>query len=159
MESWEAGLERFFPWGVAAAVRLVLLVLVCGVGLVVVWFGVSGRGVFDTQVGWMTAGVVVLMVELYALASLVVRGRRAVGDRRSRLISDAVADVLPRLAVAGPTEVADGDVVVVAGLDLFHRAECPMVAERRVERVSESEAARRGLRCCGICAGGGADLQ
>ena len=151
------GVERHFPWGPAAAVRLVGLALACGIGLVVVWFAVSGRGLFDTQVGWLGAGVVVLIVELYALASLVVRGRRAVGERRLSLISDAVAEVLPRLAAAGPAVAVDGGVVVVAGLDLLHRPDCPMVSGRRVERVSASEAAGSGFGRCGICSSGGVD--
>ncbi len=154
------GLERFFPWGPAAAVRLMSLALACGAGLIVVWFGVSGRGVFGTQVGWVAAGVVVLVVQLYALASLVVRGRRAVGSRRLGLISDAIAEVLPRLAAVGPTELSGGEVVVVvAGLDLSHRPGCPMVADRRVERLSVPEAAGRGLGRCGICAGNGTDQR
>jgi hypothetical protein len=130
----------------------------CGAGLIVVWWGVAGRGVFADQVGWLTAGIAVLMVSLYVLASVVIRGRRAVGDRRARLISDGLLDLVPLLA--DRSEALDdlaseglpvSDVVVLAGVGMFHEAGCPMVAGRKVIVMSRSEAVGGGLEGCGIC--------
>lgn len=150
--------QRVFPWGVEAGVRSVVMTVGCGVGLIVVWWGVAGRGVLADQVGWLTAGIAVLVVSLYALASVVIRGRRAVGERRARLISDGLLDLVPLLADRpealddfASAGVAVSDVVILVGVGLFHQAGCPMVAGRDVNVMSRSEAVAGGLEACGIC--------
>jgi hypothetical protein len=148
-------LERVFPWGVEAGVRTVVLTAGCGLGLGAAWWEVAGQGVFSRQIGWLTAGVMLLMVSLYALTSLVVRGRRAIGVRRSELLNDGILGVLATLSISAPTlvrvEPDRTDVLVAKGLGLFHRPECPMVASREIERMSRLDAETDGLARCGIC--------
>jgi hypothetical protein len=152
-------LNRAFPWGVESGVRWAVLTLGCGVGLVGVWWEIAGRGVFSTQVGWLTAGIAVLMLTLYAHASLVIRGRRAVGERRAGLIDDGLASLVPLMVgeTAGIDEFASGgmpvtDVVVVEGVGMFHVAGCQMTAGRAVSVLPRGTAIAGGLDPCGICA-------
>jgi hypothetical protein len=150
--------SRAFPWGVEAGVRSAVLTLGCGIGLIVVWWGAADRGVFSAQVGWLTAGVAVLMVSLYGHASLVIRARRAIGERRAALISDAVVTLLPNLPAKPVPESAAGNgsaqsgVIVVTGFNLFHEPGCAMAAGRDTEELSKSQALSAGLSACGICA-------
>jgi hypothetical protein len=149
------------PWGRDSGIRWVLLTPACAVAMFVAWFGVSGRGILPTQIGWLTAGIVTLMVALYVQASLVIRGRRAVGERRYRLISDAVLDieagVVPhglahgRDRAAAPRQTEPARVLTVAGLNLYHRPECPMVDGRHGTLLLKSVADDRGMQPCGIC--------
>jgi hypothetical protein len=123
---------------------------------VIDWYGVAGKGVFDDQVGWLTAGVAILLVTLYSLSSLVIRGRRAVGERRSRLIADEIGDILPRLSASSQNReaVLEGDdVAVVAGLSLYHLPDCPMVVGRGYRRLPVGSAVQQGIEPCGICSG------
>jgi len=118
---------------------------------------VGDRGVFSTQVGWLTAGIAILMVSLYCHVSLVIRGRRAIGERRAAMVSDGLADLVPSLVGQPATEMPAEDgqavsgVVVVEGLDLFHEPGCAMTAGRDVMVISRGEAVAQGLNGCGIC--------
>jgi hypothetical protein len=107
-------------------------------------------------VGWLTAGIAVLMVSLYGHVSLVVRARRAIGEYRAALIDDSVLDLLPLLAGVATPDTASRHVVrelgvVVKGFDLYHEQGCAMTAGREIVIVSRSEAADSGLVSCGIC--------
>jgi hypothetical protein len=164
--TWGERLRSYFPWGIDSGIRSSLLTLACGIGLIVTWYGVSGEGVFQDQIPWLSAGIVILMVSLYGQATLILRGRRAIGERRGRLICDSLLTLEPVLATGGasrtlststaPTTststVADIErVVIVDGLTLFHAPDCPMITGRDVRVVTKHAAGTAGLEPCGIC--------
>jgi hypothetical protein len=146
------------PWGTEALARWAVWTVGCGVGLIVVWWEVAGRGVFSAQVGWLSAGIGALMVSLYGHMSLVVRGRRAVGERRSSLISDGVIELLPAFESVAVRERSEHSkqsihtvVVVVNGSALYHDPSCPMTTGREVSAMMRAESVAVGLDGCGIC--------
>jgi hypothetical protein len=150
-------LHKAIPWGVESGVRSLVATGLCGVGLIAVWWGVAGEGVFARQVGWLSAGIAILMVSLYAHVSSITVGRRAVGKRRAELLDNALVDVLPLMSGRQPrpprvgTAVCDSEVALVEGLTLIHAPGCPMTAGRRLVKMTDIEAAARGLNTCGIC--------
>jgi hypothetical protein len=154
---WHDRLERLFPWGLDIGVSSMLWTVASGIGLIVSWAQVADQGVFSRQVGWLAVGVLMLMVSLYGHAALVTRARRRIGARRASLISESIADLLPRLVERGssdselPRRDADSAVQVVDGLELFHIPGCAMTSGRTVTRWSKAEAVRAGFESCGIC--------
>lgn len=148
-------LRRRFPWGPADGARSLVLATACGIGLIVVWYQVAGRGVFGDQIGWMTAGAVILLVALYALASLIVRGRRAVGERLALMIPDPVGHLGARSQPAAQLRKQAGpdgsEVAVVDGRDLYHRPDCPMLQGRNHVMLSATSALAQGIQPCALC--------
>ena len=155
-------LRLAFPWGIESGVRSILLTLASGFGLIITWYGVSGRGVFQDQIPWLSAGIVILMVSLFGQGTLIVRGRRALGERRSQLLADSLAsvEIAPRAMTGGSLDtrsfaISDIErVVVVDGLNLFHRAGCPMLSGRATTTLTRHAARAAGLDPCGICSEG-----
>jgi hypothetical protein len=139
-------------------VRAVGMTIGCGIGLIVVWWGTAGQGVFARQVGWLTAGVAILIGSLYVHVSAISRARRAIGDRRELLLSNTLLDV--QLSPIGSIRsngwhlkdrTTESDVRVVAGLDMFHAPGCVMTDGREISNVSSHSAIEMGLEPCGIC--------
>lgn len=153
-------LERRVPWAPEDGLRALAISGVCAAALAIVWVGASGEAIFNKDTGWLTAGVAILLVQLYGLASFVTRGRRAIGLRRSRLLPDALAGEvilssssawLSSSSEGGSSDARNGGVVVVPGIDLFHMDGCPMTAGRATVRQAPAKAQGSGLRPCNIC--------
>jgi hypothetical protein len=153
--------ESLFPWGAESGVRSTLLTAACGVGLVLTWLGVSNRAVFENQIPWLSAGIVILMVSMYAHASLIIRARRVMGVRRARMIGDALLDLYvlnhgaevmngsPRGSVDNIDEIER--VVIVEGRSMFHSTGCPMTSGRSITSIARRTAEGQGSEACEIC--------
>jgi hypothetical protein len=158
----EPRFDAVFPWGPQAGLKAAGWTGACLVGLLVAWYEIAGKGVFNDQVGWLSLAIGAVVVELYALSALILRGRRALGERRATLIGDEIAGLLGRaVRPAAAASVAPngsaagaGQVVVVPGSTLFHRADCPMTAGREGRPLGLADAVRSGATPCGVCGGG-----
>jgi hypothetical protein len=154
-------LLKAFPWGIESGIRSTMLTLGCAIGLIIIWFGVHGHPVFDHQLPWLAAGIVILLFSMYSHVSLIIRARRAIGERRARLFSDALVgrdpilggpDLTPDILASFASEAAGADRVLVGGgLGMYHSPNCPMASGRSLTLVAPSEARSRGLEACGIC--------
>lgn len=96
------------------------------------------------RIGWMTLGVISTIVGGTGNAFWLLAGRRAIGERRVRLLGSAG----PAVDSSGSgTDIAiSHELVALEGSRLFHRADCPLVKGKPVGPVSR---ARR--RPCGVC--------
>jgi hypothetical protein len=146
-----------------AAEDLIRLVLSLGVGAVVVtvaWYICSGDASFNRQIGPLDAAVGGLVVAGLGNVMWLLRGRRALGERRRSLLTDVakVADTPARpLVVTGSPatpSVADPTTLFVAGEGLvrFHRSGCPLVAGRDWVAATRLEHEGLGRLPCGVCA-------
>jgi hypothetical protein len=148
-------LYRAFPWGIESGIRSTVLTIACSIGLVLTWLGVADRGVVANQVPWLSAGIAIEMLALYAQVSLVFRARRTIGDRRVRLLSNTLLHVEVKLTdastpISGP-EVAEASRVLVVGAPgMYHDPACPMTFGKPTSVMSRGED-QDGSVPCGIC--------
>jgi hypothetical protein len=146
----ELRVDCIVPWGPEAALRATRSTVLCAAALVIAWYEVAGKGVFNDQISWLSLGVFAVMGEMAALSGFIFRGRRAIGERRAALITDDVA----ALFGASVDEPHAAHVVVVPGSRLFHDPVCPMTVGRVAERLAFSKTVPARLEACGICHGG-----
>ena len=133
------------PWTRSDIIALSALVAAGLTGLVAGWTGTSGEPVHASQTAWLDLGIAGLIVTGAGIALWLMRGRRAVGQRRAALL----ADVDPGAAdVHAPAAVATAALVAMTGMSRYHRADCELVAGKRVRRV---RAGQTGLTPCGVC--------
>jgi hypothetical protein len=142
-----------------AAEDLIRLVLALGVGAVVVvvaWYICSGDASFNRQIGPLDAAVGGLVFAGLGNVMWLLRGRRALGERRRALLADVADTVIsPRsiTGVPGAGTVADDVGVFVAGDGLlrFHHANCPLAAGREWVAASRLDHETAGRLPCGVC--------
>jgi hypothetical protein len=155
-------LRTAFPWGVETGIRATVLTLVSGIGLIVIWSEMSGGTNVNRELTWLTVGIGAVLVGMYAQVTLVVRARRAIGERRESLIRGSVSDVgIGSLATtnrrADPDSGADAQtphVAVGQGLVLYHLPGCLMVSTRDYSLIPLEQAKFSGREACGICCAG-----
>lgn len=129
-------------WGMTLATSFVLLV--GG------WFSTSGTGQYDEQVVGLAVAVGAVILAAGSGVSLVLKGRRAVGQRRLVLLGESpVRDEVAKADVA--TEV--GVVALVASSDRlrYHRADCVMARGRDYPAASGAQHESQGRLPCGVC--------
>jgi hypothetical protein len=143
------------------------LVIVCvttivALGLVAVgWHGVSGEVEVRRQVLWLDLGVAGVLLLGVGNAQWVLRGRRAVGDRRARLlplggepIGEPAGGLTPGAGTAGAPPMAPRraeGVVAGAAMTRYHRPDCELVAGKEVVTAGRNEHAAQGRRPCAVC--------
>lgn len=113
--------------------------------LIGAWFGASGSGSVPQQTLWLNLGVAGFTVFAAGNALWLLRGRRAVGDRRAALVwldTDEDEQPAPLPAVAARS----GQTVHIPGASRAHRADCPLVARKQVEPTDSGE-----FTPCGVC--------
>jgi hypothetical protein len=105
----------------------------------------------STRIAWINLGVAGLIVAGTGNAFWLMAGRRAVGQRRARLLT--VPRVDTAVSVAPPREDTEPDrgLAAVAGGRRFHRKDCALVADKAVTVGARSRHERAGRRPCGVC--------
>jgi hypothetical protein len=150
---WRA--EDLLRWGITVGIG--------GIVIAVAWYICAGDATFSQQVGPADAAVAGLLVAGVGNATWLLKGRRALGERRRSLLPD----LPPREAAS--TEVADeaapsrttdetpavtepGLLVAGEGMQRYHRADCALAAGRTEwTAASRVEHESAGRRPCGVC--------
>jgi hypothetical protein len=117
-------------------------------GLVVSWWGVSGTTRLSGLITWVNVGVVAVVVSGLGNMTWLLQGRRAVAERRRRLLP-ASSFAPATLEAFVPHGV--GGRGAVTGPARHHRPGGAAVAGKRVERKTTAQHERAGRRACGLC--------
>jgi hypothetical protein len=147
---WKA--DDLLRWGFMLAIGAVAI----GVS----WYVCAGDANFNQQIGPADAAVGGLLVAGLGNATWLLRGRRALGERRRTLLGDGPAAVQPsvrRVQEARP--VSDerpsdsGELYVAgAGLERFHRSDCALAAGREGwQAMTRQGHQTAGRRPCDVC--------
>lgn len=150
--------SRTFPWGVVTGVRWMGSAIGCAAALAATWRYSAGKGVFDDQIVALAVGVTLLVVAGCSHASMVLQGRRAVGARRARLVTDSVA-AIAALAADRSSEDTTSMLLAARGLGRFHRPGCLMLDGRNAVAASETRHRAAGRTPCGLCGPSGATVR
>jgi hypothetical protein len=124
------------------------LTAVTGIALIIAWYSVSGKTIFNDQKPGIDIAIVVLVVSCAVDALFILAGRRAVGMRREHLIHSIP---VPRKGNIAPAPTRAG-LVAGDGLTRFHRASCQFVEGRDWPTASLAEHQAAGRTACGVCA-------
>jgi len=138
------------PWLPSMMLFWQALTAVMGLALIIAWYSVSGKSVFDDQKPGIDIAIAVLIISCALDAMFILAGRRAVGARREHLLNSV--PVIPRRRGATPS--ARGPVGLVAGhgLTRYHRRSCQLVEGRDWPVASLAEHQAAGRIACGVCA-------
>lgn len=140
------------PWSESDVLRLCLTT---AVGLVVIsltWYGVSGSADTGRQALWLNVGVAGVVISALGNCIWLLRGRRAVGERRADLISLEVPEVViepvaDRASGHAETLTIPLGIVRAEGMSRVHRPDCPLVVGKPVLPASLGDG-----DACGVCA-------
>lgn len=117
---------------------VVLLVLTAVLGLVAIigaWFGASGATTLARQAVWLEAAMGGFAVAGVGMCLWIMRGRRAIGERRAALVSlapeqDDPSEPAPVRRTGDMT--APLHLVRAEGMRRVHSPDCPLVAGKAV---------------------------
>jgi hypothetical protein len=121
------------------------------------WYLAAGETNYNRQIGSANLAVAGLLLAGAGHVWCIMKGRRAIGERRRQLIGEP-APVPPESLVGGSVSLrAEGPTsrspatVAGKGMRRYHRIECPLAAGRDwpVLPVEEQEAV--GRLPCGVC--------
>lgn len=120
------------------------------IAIIAAWFGASGSHSLTQQAMWLNLAVAGFAVSSVGLCLWLMRGRRAIGERRVALVSldpveDEPASAPVRRPAAGST--ASFDLVRAPGMRRVHDPACPLVAGKPVERANPGDG-----EPCAVCA-------
>lgn len=140
-------------WRDADIVMVSAAALVGVIAIASAWFGAARADSVAAQAAWLQLGVAGFAVFAAGACLWLLRGRRAVGERRSGLISldDRLVDTIPAESPAagtrdGPGSTASYELVRSVGMTRVHLPECPLVAGKRVEPANLGDG-----QPCGVC--------
>ena len=142
---------RFLLWGglVTAAGGAVLCVLG--------WYGISGERYAERQLPYLASCTVPGAALIIAGAVLLTHGRNALAAARVEELYGLLVDAEPadaeesERAAAAPVAVS-GELLMVPGGTLWHRADCPLVAGKVAAVPVDSRVLESGeLGPCPIC--------
>ncbi len=152
-------------WGPDDLLRWAFAILVAAIVIGVAWYVCAGDVSLNQQIGPMDAAVAGLVVSGFGNATWLLRGRRAIGERRRALLPDPVAQVQrarmnrgqsPAPVVGGlssATRVFEVE-TFLAGPDMerYHRATCALAAGRvGWTTMTRQEHDAAGRKPCGVC--------
>ena len=137
--------SRPTPW-TSAQVRVVAACDVGAAALVLAAALVaSDQDSLGDQIVWIDLAVLGLLLAVVAHAALFLSARRAVGQRRLRLLPD-----LDRRGA--PTSTSpEGLQVWLTGTTRVHRAGCPMVSGKPAKPITPARVRSKGLHRCEVC--------
>ncbi|MEV4789514.1 hypothetical protein AB0K53_29445 [Streptomyces tuirus] len=124
---------------------------------VVGWYGISGERYAERQLPYLASCTIPGAALIIAGAVLLARGRESIAARRVEELYGLLAEDAP----AGPEETGraalaplavSGDLLMVPGGTLWHRADCPLVAGKAEAVPVDSKLVASGeLNPCPIC--------
>jgi hypothetical protein len=139
------------PWHRGEQLRLAFLTLLSSGGLALSWWMVAGTADGSSQLAWIEAGIVALLLGAVAEAVWLSVGHRAV-SRRRRVVCAGLAELARALETRRLDSVpADGRVCAGARMTRHHRGDCPLVQGKAVVWSSVEDSLRAGRRPCGVC--------
>jgi hypothetical protein len=151
---WRA--EDLLRWGITVGLG--------GIVIAVAWYICSGDATFGQQVGPADAAVAGLLVAGVGNATWLLKGRRALGERRRALLPDvappeatdvdlATEHQAPSLTTAETPAVAEAGLLVAGeGMERYHRADCALAAGRTGwKAMTRHQHESEGRRPCGVC--------
>jgi hypothetical protein len=142
--------DRPLPWRIGDLMAAYVAACAGGVLIVTGWWGLSSKAFASQQVGWLSLGILGLVVAGIVEVTWLMVGRRAVGERRRRLnarMSSLLPDVQRRPA-SGPGPSA---LVAMRSMRHFHRPDCPLATAKPVRAASRSAHGKAGRKPCGVC--------
>lgn len=143
------------PWGDGDILGLCAASAVGLVAIVGAWYGISGSASPASQTGWLNAAMAGVVVSALGNCVWILRGRRAVGERRARLVAlhegESGPDAVPMTSWEDTRTMTvplmDTDRVRAGGQRRIHSADCPLVAGKNVAPALLGDGAP-----CGVCA-------
>jgi hypothetical protein len=144
---WSA--EDWVRWALFVAGGLVLWL--------VGWYLASGEINYSRQIGPANLAVAGLLVAGAGHVWCLMRGRRAIGERRRRLLGDPALAPAGREAATPAAPHADGtacrpsETVAGDGMMRYHRRGCPLAAGRDWPVLPAEEQEAAGRIPCGAC--------
>jgi hypothetical protein len=147
---------RLTLWRVEDLLRWAITVGIGGIVVAVCWYVCAGDASFGQQIGPANVAVAGLLVAGVGNATWLLKGRRALGERRRALLPDFTAPVTRRRISEAPAEAdapAHLEVYMAGdGMERYHRAGCPLAAGRvgwtTMTREQHEDAGRVP---CGVC--------
>jgi len=140
------------PWTLEDLFRL-LIGDFAGVVLVAIsWLEASGELTVRHELAWLRLGISGIGVAGFTNARWLLAGRRVVGLARTAILPDQMGPPTaeaPSTTAAGPMPGAAPDIelmVVGAGVSLYHRPDCPLVAGKQTAQLAGT-----GLAPCEAC--------
>lgn len=137
------------PWSISDARSSFLPMLFGAVLLVWAWWDASGTGKLDDQTRAVVLAVLGIAVIGAGSLGWIAAGRRAVRDRRNRVIDSLERSGLARPLATTSTDTSD-DLVVVGGTTRYHRSHCLLVRGKTVRPLDE-DARTTTLTPCEMC--------
>lgn len=137
------------PWRDADIVMVAITGLLGLIAIAAAWFAASHAAGLAARGMWLNMAVAGFAVSATGLALWLMRGRRAVGERRMSLVSlEPVAPAEPEPAArpVGSGDTGTVRVVRIPGTRHAHDRGCPLVAGKRVEPATLADGAP-----CGVC--------
>ena len=106
----------------------------------------------SVRVAWVNLGVIGLLVAGTGNTFWLLAGRRAVGERRVRLLAAPDPDVVEVVDVSSNGHrPATSKLVALRGGSRFHRAGCALVEGKPALTGTRSRHEGAGRRPCGVC--------
>jgi hypothetical protein len=127
------------------------LALTAAAVLIVCWYSAGGDYTFDSQKTAMNLAIVTVVVVNLAGGSLLLAGRRAVGNRRTQLLRDVPAALSRGRIGSGADPSARALLVGGPGLTHYHRTNCQMATGRDWPDASRQTHEQDGRKPCGVC--------
>ncbi|MPY79407.1 MAG: hypothetical protein GEV04_13150 [Actinophytocola sp.] len=135
--------DATMAWRDGDIVMLVVTALIGGIAIAAAWFGASGSATVSHQTAWLNLGVAGFAVFAGGTCLWLLRGRRAVGERRATLV--AVEAAPPVTAPVDAT--ASWQFVRGTGMRKLHHPGCPLLTGKPVEPAEPADG-----EPCGVCA-------
>ena len=139
------------PWAPQILLGWAALTVLGAIALIVCWYSVSGKYTFDDQKTALNLSILAIVPANLAGAALLITGRRAVGIRRLRLLSDMPTERVRRTADREQTSATSTVLIGGAGLTHYHRTGCQMALGRDWPEATRSTHEQEGRRPCGVC--------
>ena len=143
--------EPTSPWRLGDVMSLGASLVIGVAAILVGWLGVSGEAATARQTGWLNVGIGGVVITGIGTAVWLMTGRRAVGERRRRLLPDAVASASPSDRPAPLQPDVPETLVVIGGMTRYHRSTCELVAGKAVTPVPRRRPRTGSLTPCDMC--------
>lgn len=141
------------PW---TADDLLRFLATSGIGAAlsaVAWYQANDEVALADQVQWANLAVGGFVLASYGMLGWLLRGRRAVGQRRVGLLGEPARAAGAPVEIPAATSTASAGGALVAGRErrYYHAAGCPLAADRGWTKATRSAHEKAGRQPCGVC--------